>query len=41
MGISRPTVHNWVKAAAAGKLVVGKSRIVTPEQMELILRSLG
>lgn len=36
LGISHQTVRNWVKAAAAGKLVGTGSRPVTPEEMELI-----
>ena len=35
LGISHQTVRNWVKAAAAGKLVGTGSRAVTPEEMEL------
>ena len=35
LGISHQTVRNWVKAAAAGKLVGVGSRVVTPEEMEL------
>ena len=35
LGISHQTVRNWVKAAAAGKLVGAGSRVVTPEEMEL------
>ena len=35
LGISDQTLRNWVKAAAAGKLVGAGSKVVTPEAMEL------
>jgi len=35
LGLIEQTLRNWVKAAAAGKLIGAGSRIVTPEQMEL------
>ena len=34
-GRSDQTVHNWVKAAAEGKLNGAGGRVVTPEEMEL------
>ena len=41
MGISRPPVHNYVKAAAAGKLVVGQEPDGHAGANGLIQRSLG
>lgn len=35
LGLSDQTLRNWVKAAAAGKLVGAGSKVVTPEAMEL------
>ena len=35
LGLIEQTLRNWVKAAAAGKLIGAGSKIVTPEQMEL------
>jgi transposase len=35
LGISGQTLHNWVKADKAGKLVGPGKPTVTPEQMEL------
>lgn len=35
LGMSEQRLHNWVKAAKAGKLSGGGNTVVTPEQMEL------
>src|SRR5471030_2098038 len=35
LGLSDQTLRNWVKAAAAGKLIGAGSKVVTPEEMEL------
>ena len=35
LGLSDHTLRNWVKAAAAGKLIGAGSKVVTPEAMEL------
>ena len=35
LGLVEQTLHNWVKAAKAGKLQVPGAKAVTPEQMEL------
>ena len=35
LGLIEQTLRNWVKAAAAGKLVAADAKPVTPEQMEL------
>lgn len=35
LGLSDQTLRNWVKAAAAGKLIGAGSKVVTPEAMEL------
>jgi transposase len=35
LGLSDQTVHNWVKASAAGKLAGAGGRVVTPGEMEL------
>ena len=35
LGLIEQTLRNWVKAAAAGKLIGAGSKVVTPEQMEL------
>jgi transposase len=35
LGISGQMVRNWLKAAAAGKLVWARTRVVTPQEMEL------
>jgi transposase len=35
LGLNEQTLHNWVKAAAAGKLKGAGSKVVTPEAMEL------
>ena len=33
--VNHQTLHNWIKAAAAGKLGGAGNKAVTPEQMEL------
>jgi transposase len=33
LGLIEQTLRNWVKAAAAGKLIGAGSKIVTPEQI--------
>ena len=35
LGLIEQTLRNWVKAAAAGKLIGAGAKVVTPEQMEL------
>jgi len=35
LGVNHQSIRNWIKAAAAGKLVGAGSKVVTPEQMEL------
>ncbi len=35
LGLSDQSLRNWIKAAAAGKLVGAGSKVVTPEAMEL------
>ena len=35
LGLVEQTLRNWVKAAAAGKLMAPGAKPVTPEQMEL------
>lgn len=35
LGLNEPTLRNWVKAAAAGKLTGAGSKVVIPEEMEL------
>ena len=35
LGVNHQSIRNWIKAAAAGKLVVVGSKVITPEQMEL------
>lgn len=35
LGLVEPTLRNWVKASAAGKLISPGTKPVTPEQMEL------
>ena len=35
LGLVEQTLHNWVKAAKAGKLHAPGAKAVTPEQMEL------
>lgn len=39
LGLVEQTLHNWVKAADAGKLVGAGAQPVTPEQMESRLRA--
>ena len=35
LGLSDQTLHNWIKASAAGKLGGAGSKLVTPAEMEL------
>ena len=35
LGLIEQTLRNWVKAAAAGKLIGAGAKVVTLEQMEL------
>ena len=35
LGLVEQTLRNWVKLAAAGKLTVAGTKVVTPEQMDL------
>lgn len=35
LGLVEQTLRNWVKMAAAGKLTVAGTKVVTPEQMDL------
>jgi transposase len=35
LGVNHQTLHNWIKAAATGKLGSAGNKVVAPEQMEL------